>query len=379
MVTGLNGQYNLSLTPGLPYTVSPSKANDSVTNNGITTLDLVLMQRHILLQDSLNSPYKILAADVNNSGSVTTLDIVLTRTVILQTNLTFPGGRLWSMVDADHAFANPYAPWPFPSTRTYASASTAMNQDFYGVKLGDVNWSWNPATAKTDTEGEVDLVIGRAGGEVGDKVRVPVSMRDMQTLAGYQFALGWDPDMLGFEGISGSTDLPEAGLSRASEGILTLSWHEAQGNVKQWDAGAPLFYLEFRVRRAGDLPIGIADGVMSAEAYNEALQVMRVRSGGAEAAGAEPVELELSCHPNPFQHETTVRFKLAQAGDVRFVVADLQGHTIRAGKLNGQTGMNDWTWDGRDDAGRALASGHYVLRLESPGATGYLKLVLLGE
>lgn len=40
--------------------------NDDITN-GVTTLDIVLIQRHILGLKPLNSPYKILAADVNNS------------------------------------------------------------------------------------------------------------------------------------------------------------------------------------------------------------------------------------------------------------------------------------------------------------------------
>ena len=122
--TTADGAYTFSVNAGESYTITPSKDNDVITNNGITTLDLVLIQRHVLNIVLLGSPYKIIAADVNNSSSVTTLDIVLIRTVILQINTSFPPtNRLWSFVNSDYVFPVPENPFPFEDYRTYLNAS----------------------------------------------------------------------------------------------------------------------------------------------------------------------------------------------------------------------------------------------------------------
>ena len=63
-------------------TVSASKTDDYT--NGVSTLDLVLIQRHIFLGlTKLDSPEKLLAADVNKDGKVTASDLVELRKLIL--------------------------------------------------------------------------------------------------------------------------------------------------------------------------------------------------------------------------------------------------------------------------------------------------------
>ncbi|MBK6783686.1 MAG: hypothetical protein IPG79_07930 [Saprospiraceae bacterium] len=58
-------------------------------DNGVSTLDLVLIQRHILNMAKLDSPYKVIAADVNNDAKINTIDLVELRKVILGTSEEF--------------------------------------------------------------------------------------------------------------------------------------------------------------------------------------------------------------------------------------------------------------------------------------------------
>lgn len=72
--------------------------------------------------------------------------------------------------------------------------------------------------------------------------------------------------------------------------------------------------------------------------------------------------------PNPFNPTLAVTFELEGAGAARLEVFDLQGRRVRrlwAGDL--AAGRHDMSWDGRDDGGRRLPSGSYVLRLTTPG------------
>ena len=84
-LTDASGNFSVMLGSGAntSYVLAPYKNNDVVKANGVTTLDVALIQSHILQKSILNSPYKILAADVNGDGKVSTLDIVFIKRLIL--------------------------------------------------------------------------------------------------------------------------------------------------------------------------------------------------------------------------------------------------------------------------------------------------------
>jgi hypothetical protein len=97
------------------------------------------------------------------------------------------------------------------------------------------------------------------------------------------------------------------------------------------------------------------------------------------AAGDSPVSTELRAnHPNPFNPSTTIEYSLATAGNVRITVFDPAGRQVRALVDRGEgRGAHSVNFDGRDDRGQPLASGVYLCRLESGGATLTRKMVLL--
>jgi len=148
--TAADGRYNFSATPGASYTITPSKSNDVFITNGITSVDVLLIRRHILGNGALGSPYKIIAAaEVNAAGdtTITTQDILFTRSLILGNITSFPTNRLWQFVPSDYVFPDVTNPFPFPNMRTYTNITTNQTgQDFIGIKLGDVNGSWDPNT-----------------------------------------------------------------------------------------------------------------------------------------------------------------------------------------------------------------------------------------
>lgn len=142
--TSIDGSYIFDATKEGSYSVAPSKSNDVVTGNGISIADMLLIRAHILNNQKLPSPYKIIAADVNGSGTVSAADILRMHRIILGIDSTFPGGKLWEFVSSDYVFPNPDVPFPFVSVRTYNKiSSNQTNQNFIGIKLGDVDGSWD--------------------------------------------------------------------------------------------------------------------------------------------------------------------------------------------------------------------------------------------
>ncbi|MDH3198005.1 MAG: T9SS type A sorting domain-containing protein [Candidatus Krumholzibacteria bacterium] len=82
--------------------------------------------------------------------------------------------------------------------------------------------------------------------------------------------------------------------------------------------------------------------------------------------------------PNPFNPTTTIRYELDAPGAVRLEVFDVSGRLVRtlAGGTRG-AGPHDATWNGTDDAGRAVASGVYYYRLTAGATTTTKRMVLL--
>lgn len=141
--TGQDGMYAFDrLEEGFDYTVSAFL--DDEHDNGVTTFDLVLISKHILTTQLLDSPYKLIAADVNRSGSITTLDMIQMRKVILRINETFPNNTSWRFIDADYAFPRPDNPWStfFPELININDLlGEVLDAGFIAVKVGDVNGS----------------------------------------------------------------------------------------------------------------------------------------------------------------------------------------------------------------------------------------------
>ena len=109
VITDATGDYEFNNLPlGGDYTVTPMR-NDDITN-GVSTFDLVLISKHILNAQLLDSPYKILAADANRSSSVSTLDLVAIRKAVLRVANTFPNNTSWRFVDKDQTL-NSTNPW----------------------------------------------------------------------------------------------------------------------------------------------------------------------------------------------------------------------------------------------------------------------------
>ena len=74
--------------------------------------------------------------------------------------------------------------------------------------------------------------------------------------------------------------------------------------------------------------------------------------------------------PNPFRAQTRLRYSLPEAGAVELGVYDLMGRRVRvlASGLE-PAGPHSLEWDGRDQRGRAVASGPYFVRLGFGGRT----------
>ena len=122
---------------GYNYKLEVFKDGDDL--NGVSTLDLVMIQRHILGLETFDSPCKVIAADVSNNESITALDLIEMRKLILGLYTEFPATTSWKFVNAqDLSFGNTF----YPDVLNLSQEDFPLSSlNIIAIKVGDVNAS----------------------------------------------------------------------------------------------------------------------------------------------------------------------------------------------------------------------------------------------
>jgi photosystem II stability/assembly factor-like uncharacterized protein len=83
-------------------------------------------------------------------------------------------------------------------------------------------------------------------------------------------------------------------------------------------------------------------------------------------------------YPNPFNPSTTISFQINQQENISLDIYDIRGqHICTLLKTNRRPGRYETQWDGRDDAGKPVASGIYIFRLTAGDQSQTRRMLLL--
>ncbi|MEO6131505.1 MAG: T9SS type A sorting domain-containing protein, partial [Saprospiraceae bacterium] len=338
-VTVQDGKYNFSniIVPE-NYTISADR-NDAF-RNGVSTLDLVRIQKHLLGIEPLSSPYDLIAADANNSQSVSAIDLVELRKLILGIYTELPANKSWRFVDKSFQFADPTHPWPFTESISVSLNSNQYDKDFVAIKVGDVNNTVQANATQVLPRSEKGVVKFIANDRIvttGEMVDVAISSVDFAAIEGYQFTL--QTQGLEFRGV-------EAGIINMGDenmgvfgSTLTASWHKVGGVSAT--ASDVLFTLKFQATAPGKLSTMLAlnSKETQAEAYNtlDDIKGLKLTFRGAEH-GAEFALYQNE--PNPFKGNTVIGYDLPQAGKVTLTLFDVTGKVLLVKDQDSVKGYN---------------------------------------
>ncbi len=133
-------------------------------------------------------------------------------------------------------------------------------------------------------------------------------------------------------------------------------------------------------------PGGWADACLLGVAGNWVVELVYCARGQLSGVRGEEYTLTSSptavklqgAFPNPFNPSTSIQFELPTATHARLAVHAIDGrHVAKLVDSDLASGHHSVTWQGRDDAGRALPSGIYFARLEAGGVAQTKRMVLL--
>ena len=332
-LTDVNGDFLImtGLTSG-SFTLKPTKNSNKF--NGVTVGDALAVQQHVTFINLITDPYKLVCADVNKNNNINTLDASLIQQSLLgnpAANAQFQSS--WRFVPSSHTMTNP--PWGFPEQRTYTAIVTSQtNQDFIGMKIGDVSGDANPANF-----GGGQTMVLRVNDKIlksGETIDLAFAADQMDDLAAFQFGLSFDPAALQFVDLQTLTGLPitadNFGLYNVSAGEIRTVWAQATG-IAVSEAN-PIFQLRFTALQSGaklsDL-LQLNDAVLPGRAYTSQLEESLVELRyGATSGTIDPILnlLALQVQPNPFRAETTVSFTLPEACEAQLRVFDVNGREL---------------------------------------------------
>jgi hypothetical protein len=321
------------------YFLTPNRTGDWM--NGVSTFDLVLMQKHILDIEKLSSPYKIIAADINNDHRLTTLDIIELRKNILKISNGFQNNTSWRFIQKNYAFKDAENPLDeqIPEQYRLPTLEKDVKADFIAMKIGDVsdnaygNFPENRVAVAEERGGEAPMRFFMEDKMIrkGELITVLFKADEVRTLAGFQMDLQFDKTVLAFEKMMPHTlSLTERNFGTFDRAI-TMSWQDANG-VKI-GKGEVLFALVFtathdtRLREA----LWSSKNFIKSEAYIIEKNAPIVVPLLLEIQDDATLRNENILHqntPNPFKNETTLHFYLTEAQNVTIRITDATGKNI---------------------------------------------------
>jgi hypothetical protein len=355
VVTGVDGLYSM-IGDGGNFVVTPTKSTGKL--NGVTALDISRISQYIGGTLLFSDPYDFIASDINKSNAVTTTDVTILHSALLNNPIALNQfKKSWRFVPMDYTFVTPYgspAFWNFPEQRTYSAITMSQeNQDFAGIKIGDlVAPSTNPAL-KPAPAVPVVFSVPNLTLQSDSIVEVPFRCRNFNDLLALQACFWFNPAVLSLENIVPVASMPfqtgNFGTWDLSEGQLRLVWAVASAHTL---LGQPeSFRLRFRVLEGGQSlqeVLKISGKQLEPMAWHtdnrpEPVELsfypVTESQQRGETTGAFVFALYQN-EPNPFEDKTTIGFTLPVASAATLTVYDEIGRVVFTEKGDFEKGYN---------------------------------------
>lgn len=371
-VTNTDGKFTFhNIQPEQEYTITPIRNDDPM--NGVNTLDLVRIQKHLLGKEPFESSSNFIAADANKSGGISAIDMIEIRKLILGLYTEFPDNNSWRFV-REGAVVGQGQTWSIEEEVTVfpLQGENITNLDFIGIKVGDVN---NTAKAnllqvKPRNNRDVMIVNGAWLNESNASV-AELKLIIPKNISGFQWTL--ELDGLEFTGVR-SRELPidENNVGVLGNGVVTMSWNGDIQNEEGDDDVAII--LTFNRTGKTDLKsaVKMTSKVTQAEAYDVTEEIKDVKLEFPENGHSSDFALYQNL-PNPWKDQTLIPFDLPEDATAVLTIYDAAGKVLHQVKGDFKAGSNTIMVK----TSEILASGLLYYQLEANGLSATRKMLLI--
>ena len=339
------------------YSVEPVKNDDLL--DGISILDLVIIQRHILGISPLQSPEQLVAADINNDQRISTIDLVELRSAVLGLSDHFSGNTSWRFVDETYNLNMDSHRDGFPERKVIDElAGRVSNVNFMGIKIGDVNGS-ALQSAVSRSHDLADLTIDNIMLSKGIPQHVSIDLPAEDITHGIDITLHreglsildiWSPGLeLSTQQVDDKYRILGLNPDGAHQGRIHLS-------VVSDDHGPLADFLSL-----DDLSPKV---IVQSKDVERTVQLVYIQGGQDQL---------YQNIPNPFNQSTTIRMRLESPGTATVHIHDLTGRVIWSKTDDYTAGVQELTIQKENLQG----TGFYMYTLEKDGTRLTKRMILL--
>ena len=338
--TNEDGIFLFNDLPNETYLIEPNRKMDY--GNGVTTQDLLIVQKHLLDLKKIKSPYQLIAADINNSSSITAWDMILIRQIILRAIDEFPGNDSWRFVEANYDFEDPLNPFDEMLPASYEVdflPVISVNNNFTAVKIGDLNHSVianqnqiNQSRSSDTNRAPLFQMINKHF-QKGEVFTVEINATQNFKATGFQIAFEIEETVLSLEAVQG---VPKEAF-RKERNILRVSHTEIAS--KKFEANQNILQLTFRAKKEGALlnNFALAKTDFANEWYDSTLQ-----NHPLHIHFTNPPSLFITAnYPNPFTNSTLLPITVPQEGLLYLSIYNIKGKEVWSMQKNLAAGSHE--------------------------------------
>jgi len=353
-VNDLKGKYLFNkINSGVKLKIKPRKDDEPLY--GISTWDIIQIQKHILGIEFLKNPYALIAADVDNNKRVSAADISALRRMILGLEDHFQGNTSWRFCPSSHKFANPSEPLQEDLEEEFNTGYLfeGIKVDFLGIKIGDVSGANdNFSNALVARYKQLDAKMLDRNLNAGTWTQTEIVPVQTVNAKAIEMHFKYDQNIIELEQIEEVISDQKGNFLNTDEysvrnGAIHISWlckHE-EGKISRNKA---FLVLHWRVKATAKLSdvLGVDQSRVN-ELYGTDDQTyeLKIKYDKELLNQDDPIINNLTTEPNPFSSTCKLRFESTLDGIAEIEFSNQAGQTIAKEEMKLSKGINFWQID----------------------------------
>jgi hypothetical protein len=373
-VTDTAGAYNFGAMPmGEDYIIDPIMLSSPL--EGLSLSDIIILAKHLMGVDTLDTPYQHVAADVNRSGYITQEDMMLMHTMLLGLETAFADSLSWRFIPASYVWPsqNPLLA-DFPESITIDELEENIEDaDFIAVKLGDLDGSSTQGSGDLTSDIEnrnllltETIALPNVKLAAGETVEVPVYLNSNTLLEGMQIQLQLD----GIELLQ---------IEKSNSEDLLLSTNNTEEAVISWvPAGQIGTAALFRLQITSERDIELSEALELHSSSKAGMTLNGVYQEANLQLAFLPGSAQFNLHtvfPNPFKASTSFAFEQAKAGTTQLTIWSTNGQVVYQEERHYDAGRHRWEVNARELGNQ----GTFIYQLSNGSEKVSGQLLLMGE
>ncbi|MBK7225913.1 MAG: HYR domain-containing protein [Saprospiraceae bacterium] len=347
----LTGQYVFAQLNYKDY-VSVRPEKNTAWLEGISTQDIIQIQKHILGIQNFANPAEWIAADIDNNGRVTTSDIVLLRKLILGKISKVNENTSWRFISQFQTFKDLENPLESELLESYENdqLNHDLRLDFTGIKIGDLS-EQKPKIVSENAESRIrthDFILENKSTSKGEKIIQDVFIGKNTDFEGFQFGINYTQDELELESITEyiTNDLGEEIKSDSysnRDGYFFTSYSISQ--LARLSQNQKILRLKWKSKSSKTLDqmMNFKEGLQRFELYSGSGQADQLKLGFKNSTTQNTdILTNWKVMPIPFKYKCYLQCNAIESGVATIDIIDMQGRIVYSVSKVVEKGENIW-------------------------------------